>query len=537
MIHSVFISFLSAFIFRNMCYISQNFEHTFFKGGIYMKKDILTNSVGAPVQNNSDALTAGAFGGNMLADIWLLEKLAHFDRELIPERRMHAKGSGAFGTFTVTGDITKYTRASIFSAIGKQTPMFARFSLANGEKASADAERDVRGFALKFYTETGNWDLVGNNTPVFFMRDTFRFVDFNHAAHRNPKTNLRDNASLWDFWTRTEESFHQVTITMSDRGIPFSYRFMHGFSSHAFSFLDSDNNRTYVKFHMQSEQGIKNLSDMEAGEIIATDRDSYQRDLFYAIENGDFPKWRMFVQLMTEKQAISHYENPFDITKVWRHSEFPLIEVGVFELNKNPENYFATVEQVAFSPSNVVDGIGFSPDKLLQGRLFSYPDAHMYRLGVNHNNIPVNMAKCAVNDYHRDGRMRTDDNFGAKTNYEPNSFGDWQDSKNLEYPPAPTYGDVARYPAVKSRPDENYYQAGLLYNLMTKCERETLIENTKNHIATAKENVKYRHAAHCTLANPEYGEKMTQALMLDPKKVAKLSKMTFEDRIKATTPI
>lgn len=500
------------------------------------EKDILTTSTGAVVSNNSDSLTAGMHGGTMVSDIWMHEKLAHFDREVIPERRMHAKGSGAFGTFTVTGDITKYTRASIFSEVGKQTPMFARFSLANGEKASADAERDVRGFALKFYTETGNWDLVGNNTPVFFMRDVFRFVDFNHAAHRHPSTNLRDNPSLWDFWTRTEESFHQITITMSDRGIPFSYRFMHGFSSHAFSFYDKNNKRTYVKFHMQSMQGIKNLTDGEAAQIIGTDRDSYQRDLFFAIQNGEFPKWKMYVQLMTEQQAIDHYENPFDITKVWRHAEFPLHEVGVFELNRNPENYFAQVEQSAFSPSNVIDGIGFSPDKLLQARLFSYPDAHMYRLGVNHNKIPVNMPHCNVNDYHRDGAMRTDDNFGDKVNYEPNSCGAWQDSKNLDYPPLETFGDVSRYAPTKSRPDDNYYQGGILYGLMKEKEKQALIDNTAAHIKDASDNIKYRHCAHCYLADPDYGKRITTALMLDMKEAIRLSQMSFEDRIKATTP-
>ncbi|MFI3166892.1 MAG: catalase [Bacillota bacterium] len=500
-------------------------------------KDVLTTSAGAFVSNNSDTMTAGMHGGAMVSDIWMHEKLAHFDRELIPERRMHAKGSGAFGTFTVTGDITKYTRASIFSKIGKQTPMLARFSLANGEKASADAERDVRGFALKFYTETGNWDLVGNNTPVFFMRDVMRFIDFNHAAHRHPATNLRDNASLWDFWTRTEESFHQITITMSDRGIPMSYRHMHGFSSHAFSFLDKNNNRTYVKFHMECMQGIKNLTDAEASKIIGTDRDSYGRDLFYAIQNANYPKWKMFVQLMTEQQAIDHYEDPFDLTKVWRHKEFPLIEVGIFELNRNPDNYFAQIEQSAFTPSNVIDGIGFSPDKMLQARLFSYPDAHMYRLGVNHNKIPVNMPHCKVNDYHRDGAMRTDDNFKDKVNYQPNSFGKWEDSKNLDYPPLETFGDVARYPHTKPRPDDNYYQAGLLYHIMKEKEKKALIANTARHIADAKENVKYRHCAHCYLADSDYGMRMTTALMLDLPRVVQLSEMTFEDRIKATTPI
>jgi len=329
----------------------------------------------------------------LLQDVWYLEKLAHFDREVIPERRMHAKGSGAFGTFTVTHDITKYTKANIFSEIGKKTDMLVRFSTVAGERGAADAERDIRGFAMKFYTEEGNWDLVGNNTPVFFLRDPIKFPDLNHAIKRDPRTGMRSAENNWDFWTSLPEALHQVTVVMSDRGIPFSFRHMHGFGSHTFSMINANNERVWVKFHLVCQQGIKNLTDAEAEAVIAKDRESNQRDLFNAIEREDFPRWKMFIQVMTEEQALNMPYNPFDLTKVWYHGEFPLIEVGYFELNRNPENFFAEIEQAAFNPASVVPGISFSPDKMLQGRLFSYADAQRYRLGVNHNQIPVNAPK------------------------------------------------------------------------------------------------------------------------------------------------
>ncbi len=350
----------------------------------------LTTSVGAPVPDNENVLTAGPRGPMLLQDVWFLEKLAHFDREVIPERRMHAKGSGAFGTFTVTGDITRYTKAAMFSGIGKKTDLLVRFSTVAGERGAADAERDIRGFAIKFYTEEGNWDLVGNNTPVFFLRDPLKFPDLNHAIKRDPRTNMRSARNNWDFWTSLPEAFHQVTVVMSDRGIPSSYRHMHGFGSHAFSMLNADNERVWVKFHLKTQQGIKNLTDAEAEAIIAKDRESHQRDLYESIERKDFPRWTMYIQVMTQEQAKACPFNPFDLTKVWPHGDYPLMEVGVLELNRNPDNYFAQIEQAAFNPANVVPGIGFSPDKMLQGRLFSYGDAQRYRLGVNHNQIPVN---------------------------------------------------------------------------------------------------------------------------------------------------
>lgn len=332
----------------------------------------LTTEFGAPVENNQNSITAGPRGPMLLQDVWFMEKMAHFDREVIPERRMHAKGSGAYGTFTVTHDITQYTKAKIFSEIGKKTDLFVRFSTVAGERGAADAERDIRGFAIKFYTEEGNWDLVGNNTPVFYFRDPLKFPDLNHAVKRDPKTNMRSAQNKWDFLTSLPEAIHQITIDMSDRGIPYSYRHMHGFSSHAYSFINKEGKRYWVKFHFKTQQGIKNLTDEEAAAIIAKDRESSQKDLFEAIERGDYPRWNMKIQIMTEEQANASKRNPFDLTKTWSQKEYPLIDVGVLELNRNPENYFAEVEQSAFSPSTIIPGIGFSPDRMLQGRLFSY---------------------------------------------------------------------------------------------------------------------------------------------------------------------
>jgi catalase len=381
----------------------------------------LTTNAGAPVPDNQNVMTAGPRGPQLLQDVWFLEKLAHFDREVIPERRMHAKGSGAYGHFTVTHDITRYTKARIFSSVGKKTDLFVRFSTVAGERGAADAERDIRGFAIKFYTEQGNWDLVGNNTPVFFLRDPLKFPDLNHAVKRDPRTNLRSALNNWDFWTSLPEALHQVTIVMSDRGIPATYRHMHGFGSHTFSMINANNERFWVKFHLKTQQGIKNLTDEEAEKIIGKCRESHQRDLYESIEKKDFPRWTMYIQVMPELDAEKLPYHPFDLTKVWYHSDYPLIEVGVLELNRNPENYFAEVEQAAFNPANIVPGIGFSPDKMLQGRLFSYGDAQRYRLGVNHHLIPVNKARCPFHSYHRDGMMRVDGNYGSTRGYEPNS--------------------------------------------------------------------------------------------------------------------
>ena len=475
------------------------------------KKPKLTTAAGAPVANNQDSLTAGPRGPMLLQDVWYLEKLGHFDREVIPERRMHAKGSGAFGTFTVTHDITRYTKAKVFSAVGKKTDLFMRFSTVAGERGAADAERDIRGFAMKFYTEEGNWDMVGNNTPVFFFRDPLKFPDLNHAVKRDPQTNMRSARNQWDFFSSLPEALHQVTIIMSDRGIPYSYRHMHGFSSHTYSFINAKNERFWIKLHLKTQQGIKNLSDEEAQAIIAKDRESHQRDLFESIANKDYPRWKVYVQIMPELEAATYHFHPFDLTKVWLHKDYPLIEVGEVELNRNPENYFADVEQAAFNPANIVPGIGFSPDRMLQGRLFSYGDAQRYRLGVNHNLIPVNAPRCPVNSFHRDGLMRVDGNHGSKLHYEPNSYGEWQDQRDFSEPPLKLEGAADRWDFRKD--DDDYYtQPGLLFRLMKPEQQLLLFENTARDINAAPIEIKIRHIGNCLKADPAYGEGVAKAL-------------------------
>jgi catalase len=470
----------------------------------------LTTAVGRPVADNQNVQTAGPRGPQLLQDVWYLEKLAHFDREVIPERRMHAKGSGAYGSFTVTGDITRYTRAKIFSQVGKRTELFARFTTVAGERGAADAERDIRGFAVKFYTEEGNWDLVGNNTPVFFLRDPLKFPDLNHAVKRDPRTNLRSARNNWDFWTSLPEALHQVTIVMSDRGIPASYRHMHGFGSHTFSFINAQNERHWVKFHFRTQQGIRNLSDAEAEALIGKDRETHQRDLYDSIEKGDFPRWTLGVQVMPEKDVAKLPYNPFDLTKVWPHGDYPLIEVGVMELNRNPENFFAEVEQSAFNPANVVPGIGFSPDKMLQGRLFAYGDAQRYRLGVNHHLIPVNAARCPVHSYHRDGAMRVDGNFGATPGYEPNSYGEWQEQPGYAEPPLALEGAAAAW---NHRADTDYYsQPGALFRLMSVQQKQALFGNTARAIGDAPRDIQLRHIGHCLKADSAYGKGVADAL-------------------------
>lgn len=482
------------------------------------EKKKLTTVTGAPVPDNQNVVTAGPRGPMLLQDVFFLEKLAHFDREVIPERRMHAKGSGAFGTFTVTHDITKYTKAKIFSEIGKQTEMFMRFSTVAGERGAADAERDIRGFAMKFYTEEGNWDLVGNNTPVFFFRDPLKFPDLNHAVKRDPRTNMRSATNNWDFWSSLPEALHQVTIVMSDRGIPLSYRHMHGFGSHTFSMINAQNERVWVKFHLVTQQGIRNLSDAEAEELIGKDRESHQRDLYEAIERGDFPRWTMYIQVMTEEQANEMPYNPFDVTKVWYKKDFPLIEVGYIELNRNPDNYFADVEQAAFNPASVVPGIGFSPDRMLQGRLFSYGDAQRYRLGVNHHQIPVNAPRCPVHSFHRDGQMRVDGNHGSRIHYEPNSFGEWQEQPEYKEPPLTLYGAADRW-NFREDDDDYYTQPGKLFRLMSPEQQQVLCENTARNMGDAPDMIKYRHIKNCYLADPAYGEGVADALGLSIDKV------------------
>ncbi|MGB3698124.1 MAG: catalase [Gordonia sp. (in: high G+C Gram-positive bacteria)] len=466
----------------------------------------LTTAAGAPVADNQNSLTAGPRGPVLMQDVWLLEKLAHFDREVIPERRMHAKGSGAFGTFRVTHDISQYTRAALFSKVGNECETFARFSTVAGERGAADAERDIRGFAVRFFTEQGNWDVVGNNTPVFFHRDPLKFPDLNRAVKRDPRTNLRNAENNWGFWTNLPEAIHQVTIVMSDRGIPRSYRHMHGFGSHTFSLINAAGERNWVKFHFRTQQGIENLTDAEAAAVIADDRESHGRDLYESIERGEFPKWTLYIQVMPEADAATYRFHPFDLTKVWSKKDYPLIEVGEFELNRNPDNYFADVEQAAFTPANVVPGISFSPDKMLQGRLFSYGDAARYRVGVNHHQIPVNCphAAAGANTYHRDGAMRVDGNQGGVPGVEPNNFGRW--SEQPEYAdPALAVGAVADRFDFRADDDDYYTQAGDLFRLMTPEQQQALFDNTARAIKGALPGTVEKHIENCTQADPAYG--------------------------------
>lgn len=475
-----------------------------------MKK--LTTATGAPVSDNQNSLTAGARGPVVFEDFHLFEKLAHFNRERIPERVVHAKGSGAFGHFTVTKDISKLTKAKLFDKIGKKTKVFLRFSTVGGEKGSADTERDPRGFALKFYTEEGIWDLVGNNTPVFFLRDPLKFPDFIHTQKRDPQTNLKSPTMMWDFWSLHPESLHQVTILFSDRGLPDGYRHMDGFSSHTYSFVNEKNERVFVKWHFKTQQGIRNLTPARAAELAGQDPDYAQRDLFEAIEKGNFPRWTASVQVMTEAEAETYRINPFDLTKVWPHKDYPLQEVGVLELNENPQNYFEDVEQAAFAPSSVVPGLGFSPDKMLQGRLFAYADAHRYRLGVNHHQIPVNRPINPVKAYHRDGYGRVDGNGGSSQNYHPNSFDGVTETPSSERPP---YLGVAAVDRYNHRLDGDYYsQAGDLYRLMSADQKKLLTDNIIGAMKTVPESIQRRQIEHFLKADQAYGQTIKKGLGL-----------------------
>jgi catalase len=475
-----------------------------------MKKPQLTTSAGIPVADNQNALTAGPRGPLLVQDWQLFEKHAHFNRERIPERVVHAKGSGAYGVLTITKDISQYTKANIFSQVGKKTECLLRFSTVAGERGAADAERDVRGFALKFYTDEGNWDLVGNNTPVFFIRDPYKFPDFIHTQKRDPKTNLRNTTAMWDFWSLSPESLHQVTILFSDRGLPRSYRHVNGYGSHTYSFFNAKNERFWVKFHFKTMQGIANLSEEEAGSLVGRDRESHQRDLFEAIQRGDFPKWRLMIQVMPELDAEKTTYNPFDLTKVWPHGDYPLIEVGMMELNRNPENYFAEIEQAAFSPANVVPGIGHSPDKMLQFRIVSYAYAHRYRLGVNYESLPVNRPRCPVATYHRDGSMSFDGNGGGSVNYEPNSFGGPVEDGRFKEPALRISGDADRYNHRSGNDD--YAQAGNLYRLMPPAERERLYAAIAGAMRGVPAEIVERQLKHFEQADPAYAEGVGKAL-------------------------
>jgi catalase len=477
------------------------------------KPEIMTTTGGNPIADNQNSISAGPRGPLLMQDYQLLEKLAHQNRERIPERTVHAKGSGAYGTLTIAHDITRYTKASVFAKVGKQTEALLRFSTVAGERGAADAERDVRGFALKFYTDEGNWDLVGNNTPVFFVRDPVKFPDFIHTQKRHPKSNLRSPTAMWDFWSLSPESLHQVTILMSDRGLPKSLRHVNGYGSHTYSFINAQNERFWVKFHFKTMQGIQTMTNAEGDAIIAKDRESSQRDLFEAIERGEFPKWKFQIQVMPEKDAETYRWNPFDLTKVWPHKDYPLIDVGILELNHNPENYFAEVEQSAFSPSNIVPGIGFSPDKMLQARIFSYADAHRYRIGTHYEMLPVNRPKSAVHTYNADGPMRFDAPKNTNAFYEPNSFGGPVQDQHFAEPPLKIFGNVDRYNHRYGNDD--YTQPGDLFRLMSPAQKQQLFSNIAGAMNGVSEKIVHRQLGHFHKADPAYAAGVAKALSIE----------------------
>ncbi|MBU1233278.1 MAG: catalase [Proteobacteria bacterium] len=478
-----------------------------------MSSKTMTTTGGNPIADNQNSLTAGARGPVLMQDYQLLEKLAHQNRERVPERVVHAKGSGAHGTLRITHDLRKYTKAKLFSEVGKETPVFLRFSTVAGERGAADAERDVRGFALKFYTEQGNFDLVGNNTPVFFIRDPLKFPDFIHTQKRHPKSNLRSNTAMWDFWSLSPESLHQVTTLFSDRGLPKSFRHINGYGSHTYSFINDAGERFWVKFHFKTQQGIKCLTNSEGEAIIAKDRESNQRDLFESIERGDFPKWTVQVQIMPEMEAENYHLNPFDLTKVWPHKDYPCMDVGVLELNRNPENYFAEVEQASFSPSNIVPGISWSPDKMLQARIFSYADAHRYRVGTHYEMLPINKPLAPVNTYHMDGSMRLDAPGGPDAYYEPNSFNGPAQDESFREPPLKISGDADRYNHREGNDD--YTQPGNLFRLMSDDQKNQLFNNLAAAMEGVPVDIVQRQLGHFHKADPAYAAGVAAALGVD----------------------
>jgi len=499
------------------------------------EKKPLTTSFGMPVSDDLNTMTAGKKGPALIQDVHLVEKLAHFDRERIPERVVHAKGAGAHGYFEVTHDVTKYTRAKFLSEVGKRTEVFARFSTVGGEKGSADAERDPRGFAVKFYTEEGNYDLVGNNTPVFFIRDPLKFPDFIHTQKRHPASNLKDPDMFWDFLSLTPESIHQVTVLFSDRGTPKSYRYMNGYSGHTFMWYNEGGKYWWVKIHFKTEQGAKNLTREEAVRMAGQDPDHATRDLYHSIANGEPPAWKVYAQIMTPGQVENYSFDSFDITKVWRHADAPLHPVGRMVLDRNPENYFADVEQAAFSPGNFVPGIGTSPDKMLQGRLFSYHDTHRHRLGPNYHLLPVNAPRATKeNNYQRDGAMRVDANGGGGPNYWPNSFGGPVPDPDAGGPPIDVSGMADRH--AYELTDDDFEQAGDLYGkVMTDTDREHLVGNIVAHLKNAQKRIQLRQTALFYKAKAEYGERVAKGLGLNLDEVKRLAAMPQEERVKATS--
>jgi catalase len=479
-----------------------------------MRHPRLTTASGIPVADDQNSLSAGPRGPLLLQDFHLIEKLQHFNRERIPERVVHAKGSGAYGTFTVTHDLRRFTKAALFAEVGKTTPVFLRFSTVGGERGSADTERDPRGFALRFYTEEGNWDLVGNNTPVFFLKDPIKFPDFIHTQKRDPHTNLKSPNMMFDFWSKAPESLHQVTILFSSRGTPDGYRHMDGFGSHTYSLINEAGERVYVKWHFKTCQGIRNLSAAEAVRLAGLDPDHAGRDLFEAIAKGNYPRWDVKVQVASA-QALADWEqrtgwNPFDLTKVWPHGDFPMLPVGVLELNRNPDNYHAEVEQAAFSPANVVPGMGYSPDKMLQGRLFAYHDAQLYRVGTNHQHLPVNAPRCPFHNGQRDGAMALA-NGGAARNYATiDAEGGGALGMGHGEPGLPLGGEAGRYD-LRGREDD-YTQAGNLFRLMTPSARQELCDNLAGPLSQVDDDILQRQLRQFDKADPAYGRGVRAAL-------------------------
>ncbi|MDD4816700.1 MAG: catalase [Victivallaceae bacterium] len=496
-------------------------------------KDRLTTAAGIPVQNDQASITTGEKGSyTLLQDQHLIEKLAHFDRERIPERVVHAKGAGAFGYFEVTRDLSRYTCAKLFGEVGKRTELAVRFSTVGGERGSADSARDPRGFAVKLYTGDGNYDIVGNNTPVFFIRDAIKFPDFIHTQKRNPATNLPDPNMVWDFLSLTPESLHQVTILFSDRGTPKNYRENDGHSSHTFMWYNKRGEHFWIKYHFKADLGFHTLTSAEAHRLASTDPDHATRDLHDAIAAGNYPSWTLYVQIMTPEQAKSYKFDPFDVTKVWYHSDFPLIELGKMVLNRNPTNYFAEVEQIAFCPGNFVPGVGPSPDKLLQGRLFAYGDTQRWRLGANFQQIPVNMPRCQLHTNQRDG-MSQHQSVGGP-NYWPNSLGSAVPDSTVEAPPALEIQAVIDRHTQEGE-EVDFIQPGELYRrVLDDVGRAHLISNIAESLGGAAENLRCRQAALFYKADPDYGLRVAEAVNIDPDKVRKLAAMSQRDRAAAT---
>jgi catalase len=473
----------------------------------------LTTESGAPVADNQQSQTAGPGGPTLIQDQLLLEKLAHFNRERIPERIVHARGAGAYGTFTLTADMSRYTRAKFLTGAGKQTETFLRFSTVAGNLGAPDAVRDPRGFALKFYTEEGNYDLVGNNTPVFFIRDAIKFPDVIHTQKRDPYTGSQEPDNVWDFWGLSPESTHQVTWLMGDRGIPSTYRHMNGYGSHTFQWNNADGEVFWVKYHFKTDQGIQTLTNEEAEILAGKDPDSHQRDLRESIERADYPSWTVQVQIMPAADAPNYRFNPFDLTKVWPHEDYPPIEIGKLELNRNPENIFAEVEQSVFSPHHFVPGIGPSPDKMLQGRLFAYGDAHRYRVGVNGDHLPVNRPHATeANSHGRDGVMY-DGRHGRRKNYEPNSFDETKQTNEPLWQPIPVSGPTGDHVTPSHSEDDDFVQAGELYRLMPEDAKQRLIDTAAGSIAqVTRDDIADRAIENFRRADEDYGKRLEAAV-------------------------